>query len=782
MARSNNNLNAVLKDTANAIRGKKGTSEPIIPRDFADEIESIQTGGGGSGSDSEKQLLTGQLMSYTVPSGVVLRNYCFYSCYDIQGINLNQVREVPNSCFANCSSLSFIIGNELRSISYYGFYNCPTLSEISFPKLANACSYAFGSCVRVTKVSVPELTMCSEGAFAACSSLSELNLPNLISAGNSLIANCSILSNISCPNLLVLSGMIGGFSPISSLHEIDFPNLMECSGSTFALLSYVSYMNFYKLYFGNGTSIFRSCNQLENLSIKFGYGAIKVATFQSCFNLSSFSFPLAFPNNEQSVFNNCSKLSQVTMGLSGSIANNTFVGCSSLESVCFLYAGQYIPTLAANAFNGTPMSDSSYLGRFGSIYVPSAMVASFKAATNWIAYSDRITALPSEYDAKFAYEGEFHGRSDLTAIPSEKQNIEYALQHAFADCTNLETINLPNCKFIGRNNFYASKASMISLPNCEFIDDNAFWRNYINMSLLTSLDFPKVKVIVGSFIMAPNVQNINLPECVYIGNYTFSGFSSCSIVNCSNVKYIGQFAFSGMRQLTNINLPECLFLSNGAFYGCNSLTDISVPKLKLMNGAVFCGCTSLTDFSAPELTFIDGTMGGFSSCTSLVNFYAPKLINVPGCCFQNTKISSFNFSNICSVGGSAFASCYQLTKVKLDFISQIWGNVFANCTQLSKVLLPALMSIGINDNFSNCQKLESVYMFAKTVVNMSQSNNFRHCPIASDSYLSGRYGSIYVPASLVSAYQNHSVWSWYSDRFVGLTDEEMQSIIDHWDD
>lgn len=44
MARSENNLNAVLQDTANAIRGKTGGSNEICPRDFADEIGSIQVG------------------------------------------------------------------------------------------------------------------------------------------------------------------------------------------------------------------------------------------------------------------------------------------------------------------------------------------------------------------------------------------------------------------------------------------------------------------------------------------------------------------------------------------------------------------------------------------------------------------------------------------------------------------------------------------------------------------------------------------------------------------
>lgn len=42
-------LNEVMKETADAIREKKGTTELIAPVDFATEIKGITAGGGGSG-------------------------------------------------------------------------------------------------------------------------------------------------------------------------------------------------------------------------------------------------------------------------------------------------------------------------------------------------------------------------------------------------------------------------------------------------------------------------------------------------------------------------------------------------------------------------------------------------------------------------------------------------------------------------------------------------------------------------------------------------------------
>lgn len=49
-------LNEVMKETADAIREKKGTSELIAPIDFAEEIKGISAGGGESGGSNVEYL------------------------------------------------------------------------------------------------------------------------------------------------------------------------------------------------------------------------------------------------------------------------------------------------------------------------------------------------------------------------------------------------------------------------------------------------------------------------------------------------------------------------------------------------------------------------------------------------------------------------------------------------------------------------------------------------------------------------------------------------------
>jgi hypothetical protein len=53
---------------------------------------------------------------------------------------------------------------------------------------------------------------------------------------------------------------------------------------------------------------------------------------------------------------------------------------------------------------------------------------------------------------------------------------------------------------------------------------------------------------------------------------------------------------------------------------------------------------------------------------------------------------------------------------------------------------------------------------------------FYNTPITNSSYFSGLYGSIFVKQSLLSQWKTASYWSEYTDRFVGLTDEEIEAL------
>ena len=131
--------------------------------------------------------------------------------------------------------------------------------------------------------------------------------------------------------------------------------------------------------------------------------------FQDCSSLTTVDFPVATSIGSNS-FYSCNSLTTVDFPVATSIGSNAFRGCSSLTTVDFPVAtsiGSYafrdcsslttlilrnpdvVCTLSnTNAFTSTPIASGT-----GYIYVPSALVDSYKAETNWSTFADQIRAI-----------------------------------------------------------------------------------------------------------------------------------------------------------------------------------------------------------------------------------------------------------------------------------------------------------------------------------------------------------------------------------------------------
>lgn len=132
--------------------------------------------------------------------------------------------------------------------------------------------------------------------------------------------------------------------------------------------------------------------------------------FQNCSNLSSVNFPLV-TNISTSCFAFCGKLTKVTFPSVATILTSGFNYCSGLMLADFpvvtsiynfafnentslrsiiLRKGSVCELKNTNAFKSTPIA-----GGNGYIYVPSALVNSYKAATNWSTFAAQFRALES---------------------------------------------------------------------------------------------------------------------------------------------------------------------------------------------------------------------------------------------------------------------------------------------------------------------------------------------------------------------------------------------------
>ena len=107
------------------------------------------------------------------------------------------------------------------------------------------------------------------------------------------------------------------------------------------------------------------------------------------------------------------------------------------------------------------------------------------------------------------------------------------------------------------------------------------------------------------------------------------------------------------------------------------------------------------------------------------------------------------------------------TEVSDDTVTNIGKHAFGGCTNLATVSFSAATNIGMN-TFSNCFNLKSLYLTGSTLCNLANSKVFYSTPIGGYSISAGTYGSIYVPASLLTSYQTATNWVYFSSRMVGI--------------
>ena len=92
---------------------------------------------------------------------------------------------------------------------------------------------------------------------------------------------------------------------------------------------------------------------------------------------------------QNAAFQACKKLKEIKIPVCTSILDRAFDNCSALKKI-FLDGVTAVPTIGTNALTGTPDTMK--------IIVPDALVDSFKTATNWSTYADKIIGV-SEYEA-----------------------------------------------------------------------------------------------------------------------------------------------------------------------------------------------------------------------------------------------------------------------------------------------------------------------------------------------------------------------------------------------
>lgn len=340
-------------------------------------------------------------------------------------------------------------------------------------------------------------------------------------------------------------------------------------------------------------------------------------------------------------------------------------------------------------------------------------------------------------------------------------SISFVRSCAFYSYQSITGADLPNCTSIGSSAFYCcSSLASVSIPNCTSIGSYAF--HYCRA--LSGLDLPKVTSVgsIGTFSSA--FSFISVPECTSFAMYL--GSTTISVLSLPKCEYIGNVSPGTNWSLKKVYAPQCVTLSGG-FRSAYRLSDIYFPKLETISGQAFTQ-TAIVNASFPALKRIVGDAynpAAFGNCQSLVEGSFPELLLIGANAFRSCTIAKLYFPKVSSVLGYAFYGCSSLRSVSFQAPVSFGYYAFAACSNLSVVYFQSNVSFATSV-FAGCSKLESVYFLGDSVGTLS-SSVFSSTPMSNSTYLS-RFGSLYVPASLLTAYQSAPYWSAYSARFASI--------------
>ena len=159
------------------------------------------------------------------------------SSYNIKGVEIGDCTEsLGNGVFCDSngkynSITSVTMSNSLVTIGNSAFTNCHNITDITIPNSVTTLGeYAFSSCWSITSLTISNnITSIPKDAFSGCRNLTNVDIPqSVISIGNSAFEYCSGMTNINFKEGITSIGARAFFS--TPLMEVVLPSTVNYLG------------------------------------------------------------------------------------------------------------------------------------------------------------------------------------------------------------------------------------------------------------------------------------------------------------------------------------------------------------------------------------------------------------------------------------------------------------------------------------------------------------------------------------------------------------------------
>ena len=452
-----------------------------------------------------------------------------------------------------------------------------------------------------------------------------------------------------------------------------------------------------------GTAAFKS-TKIESIVFEDSIEELTVGSmaFQNCSELKTVKLPINHSKNANvsvlhSTFKGCTKLRNINLQNIRFYGDSAFCGCSSLESLEFLWTHEAINNFdtqfGPNCFNGcdvkgedfilpantTFVGDSAFCGNIytGNLYIPSKLKLeqaeitnifskriewlSFKTDANGLIYSKEKTVDGLKYQKIFYGFGnieqskkyvkdEFVIEDDTTFIATaaldylESQNTKVILPDSIQQIGKQLPVNLysENNVIYGYDKNNKNKVAVISsMPNC---DPKSREHEIIDFQL------KGIKIIAdGAFQYIKLVDQVwDADSLIYIGSSAFINQNAVfGKLSLDSLCKIGVEAFenSTFNEIYLGHAKQLKEITDFAFSGCKKLTKMVLPEsLEQIHSGAFKSCSGLTgDLIIPQnVKWIWSS--AFEDCFNLngnLYFKSNDWFSIGTWAFKNT-----NFKNI----------------------------------------------------------------------------------------------------------------------------------------
>lgn len=390
------------------------------------------------------------LSDLTLPENLATIGDCaFEGCHSLADLNLKSgLRYIGDFAFKNSGLNKITIPIGTLTIGKWAFEGCDIAQSLSLPNSLNTIGEgAFKNCKRIDKISISNgITRIERETFFHCEAAESLYIPtipgfdfpytpvaNLHYVGVSAFSGCHSLGNIKIPNGVETLD-VSAFQYCSSAVTLSLPHTLtrlgdgcfaDCS-SLNTKVTIPSSLSGLRAWEG---SSFARCTSLVEVYIEDGVSRIGDWTFTGCTSLKNINFPGSLGDSSSNVgnigegaFNGCTSLEEIFVETGiRHVGARAFEGCTKLWKVtlpstisnntdslgigyrAFYYNGlveikiyaTVPPTIGEEAFKIWQQSvmEPIPLKNRPDIYVPSGSYGSYRNASAWAPYKDRIKSM-----------------------------------------------------------------------------------------------------------------------------------------------------------------------------------------------------------------------------------------------------------------------------------------------------------------------------------------------------------------------------------------------------